>query len=55
MFEWWVFLGYLTFFGIYLGGNFGDMGSVWGGLICYCIGAMLPAGPGPLTFDPDDI
>jgi hypothetical protein len=55
MFEWWVFLWYLTFLGTYLGGNFGDMGLIWGGLVGYCIGAIIPAGPGPLTFDPNDI
>jgi len=55
MFEWWAFLCYLTFLGVSLGGNFGDMGSFWGGLLGYSIGAILPAGPGPLKFDPNDI
>ena len=55
MFEWWAFLWYLTFLGVSLGGYFGDQGSFWGGLLGYVIGATFPAGPGPLTFDPDDI
>ena len=55
MVEWWGLLVYLTFMGAYLGhvAN-GGLGLIFGALIGFCIGALLPVGPS-IDFDPNDL
>lgn len=55
MFEWWVFLAYCCFMGTIFGGAIDHpVGWVFGLLIGFVVGGIMPAGPS-LSFDPDDL